>query len=78
MIKPTTSRLIPGQRTMVMDGIEQQTQELLPGLTPSLWFVIFGHHERYHVQLLLMGVVGLQAALTIPTETHLSIQQHQA
>ena len=39
--------------------LQKQTQGLILvlALTPALWLVLFVHHQRDHVQLLLMGVV---------------------
>ena len=60
MIRPTTSRTITCQQH---DGIVTRTHDLLSRLTPPLRSVVFLHHQRDHVQLLLVGVVGLQTTL---------------
>ena len=31
-------------------------------LTPALWLIVLLHHQWDHVQLLLVGVVGLRVA----------------
>ena len=60
MIRPTTSRTITCQQH---DGIVTRKHDLLSRLTPPLRSVVFLHHQRDHVQLLLVGVVGLQTTL---------------
>ncbi len=43
----------------------KQTRALVLAIrhTPSLWLVVFLHHEWYHLKLLLLGVGCLQPAV---------------
>ena len=45
--------------------LQQETQDSVPILTPALRLIVLLHHEWNHVQLLLVGVVGLQPALPV-------------
>ena len=54
------------------------TQDLPLRLTPPLRLVVLLHHQWDHVQLLLVGVVGLQSTLTHKELTHeYSINKNQ-
>ena len=66
MIKPTTSTAC-FRVTDIAIG-KKRMQDLALNLTPALRLVVLLHHQRDHVQLLLMGVVRLQAALRTRTD----------
>ena len=68
MIRPTTNSMIPCQWQQSYawhaDGVLQKPTQgmiLVLGLTPTLRLIVLLHHQRDHIQLLLMGVVGLCA-----------------